>query len=163
MFNWILSTSLEKHYRSSSSPVFWRISPNLQENTCLYDERDSGTNVFTDVLEHRHQMCSIKKLLLKFLQYSQENTCVRFFFLTKLKSVNTAKFPGTSTLKNICERLLVSEVRDVFTTNLCVLWWSFFAKIANGFQMLLQKSCIINVWQSSKYVVNSFMTEVPII
>ena len=24
---------------------------------------------------HRHQMCSIKKLPLKILQYSQENTC----------------------------------------------------------------------------------------
>ena len=85
MFNWILSTSLEKHYRSSSSPVFWRISPNSQENTCLYDERDSGADVFTDVLEHRHQICSIKNLLLIFVQFSKKNTCVRFFFFNKVK------------------------------------------------------------------------------
>ena len=31
-----------------------------------------------------HRRCSIKKLFLKILQYSQDNTCVAFSFLTKL-------------------------------------------------------------------------------
>ena len=31
-----------------------------------------------------HRRCSIKKLFLKILQYSQDNTCVVFSFLTKL-------------------------------------------------------------------------------
>ena len=62
-----------------------------------------------------HQRCSAKKVFLKILQYSQENTCVgvslRTFksaILSKRNSnADAAKFLRTPILKNICERLLL--------------------------------------------------------
>ena len=35
--------------------------------------------------EETARICSVKKVLLKFLQYTQENTCAGVFFLTKLQ------------------------------------------------------------------------------
>ena len=62
--------------------------------------------------------CSIKKLFLKILQYSQENTCVGVSFLVKIRAfspvkktptqtfpMNIVKFLRTPVLKNSCERL----------------------------------------------------------
>ena len=66
--------------------------------------------------------CSLKKLFIIILQYSQENTCVGGIpSLIKIKAYNfikkrlqrrcfldnIAKFLRTSILKNICERLLL--------------------------------------------------------
>ena len=62
--------------------------------------------------------CSIRKLFLKILQYSQKNTCVGVSLLIKMQafspvillkkqafSVNIAKFLRIPVLKNMCERL----------------------------------------------------------
>ena len=62
--------------------------------------------------------CSIRKLFLKILQYSQKNTCVGVSLLMKMQafspvillkkqafSVNIAKFLRIPVLKNMCERL----------------------------------------------------------
>ena len=62
--------------------------------------------------------CSIKKLFLKILPYSQENTCVGVSFLIKIRAfspakktptqtfpMNIVKFLRTPVLKNSCERL----------------------------------------------------------
>ena len=35
--------------------------------------------------EETARICSVKKVILKFLQYTQENTCAGVFFLTKLQ------------------------------------------------------------------------------
>ena len=65
-----------------------------------------------------HRRCSIKKLFLKILQYSQENNCVGVSGLkacnfikkrleTRYFPMNIVKFLRASILKNICERLLL--------------------------------------------------------
>ena len=66
-------------------------------------------------LRGSHWRC--KKLLLKFLQYSQEKKLCRNLLIVKLKTlktllkrdflVNIAKFFRKPLLKNICERLLL--------------------------------------------------------
>ena len=56
-----------------------------------------------------HQRCSVKKVFLKILHCSQENTCV--LVCVKLQHrfvpVNIAKFLRPTILKNICKRLLL--------------------------------------------------------
>ena len=52
----------------------------------------------------RHQSFSIKTLLLKILQYSRENTCVKFL--------------RTPILKNICVWLLLNWLHEV-------IFWDF--------------------------------------
>ena len=70
-----------------------------------------------------HQRCSVKKVILKILQISMENTCAGVFFnkvaglqvcnfIKKILRhmyfpVKVAKFFRTPILKNICERLLL--------------------------------------------------------
>ena len=83
-----------------------------------------------------HQRCSVKKVLLKNLQSSRENTCARVSFLIKLQAsqhtvtpwyahvhvkkrlwhrcfpVNFANFLRTPLLQNTFERLLLSFAAD---------------------------------------------------
>ena len=72
-----------------------------------------------------HRRGPIKKLFLKFLQDSQENTCMVGFFIKvaalkashfikkwlqhRLFPVNIANFLRTPMFKNICKRLLLEE------------------------------------------------------
>ena len=80
---------------------------------------------FHGCLTHRsnHPRCSIKKLLLKILLYSQENNFrtlgqglhVCNFIKKRLQHrcfpVNIAKFLRTSILNNICEQLLLKSFK----------------------------------------------------
>ena len=43
-------------------------------------------NGVPDTTGNSHQRCSVKKVLLKISQNSQENTCTRAFFLIKLQA-----------------------------------------------------------------------------
>ena len=56
-----------------------------------------------------HSRCSIKKLLLKIPEYSQENTCVRVFF-------NKAADRNTS-FEKICERLFLRWIMYAWYIN----------------------------------------------
>ena len=58
-----------------------------------------------------------KKVFLKISYNSQENTCTRVFFLIKLQASglrcfpeNFAKFLRAPILKNICKRLILTQV-----------------------------------------------------
>ena len=84
-----------------------------------------------------HQRCSIKKLLLKILQYSQDNICVGVSFnrvaglygcnVVKKRLqhscflVNIAKFFRTPILNNIYERLLLK-----LTLKIANYLWKFY-------------------------------------
>ena len=74
----------------------------------------SGQTITTSGYKSSHHMCSIKKVLLKFPQISQENTCVGVSFQQKScnfikKRLQQSCFPVkfTKILKSICERLLL--------------------------------------------------------
>ena len=59
------------------------------------------------------QMCSVRKVLLKLSQKSQENTRTRRLLLIKLQELRTAnfvKFLETPILKSICQRLPLTNV-----------------------------------------------------
>ena len=91
-----------------------------------------------------HQICSIKKLFLKILQYLHKNICVRCF------PVNTAKFLRTPILKNIWGQLLLTKgvIESCQTSKL-----KHFSRIVNSFKPLtiFAKSSIVDVCQDSEY------------
>ena len=73
------------------------------------------------LLRSIHWRCSVKKVFLEILQYSQEKTCARFSFLILKKSlwhrcffVNFAKFVRTFFLQNTSGRMFWS-VKDLFS------------------------------------------------
>ena len=78
-------------------------------------------------IRSNHQRCSIKKAILKNSKYSQENNCVGISFnkvaglrslqlyqketATQVIFVNIANFLRSTSLKNICERLLLVRMK----------------------------------------------------
>ena len=103
-----LGKLLIKQIRAISS-YFFLFSPTMG--------RQGPWNKF---IRSSHWSCLIKKMFLKVLHYSQENTCVRISFLNKVTGlpawnfvrkrhqhlrfhVNLAKFQRTHIFKNICE------------------------------------------------------------
>ena len=99
----------------------WKVTINKKEH-----EKYSLSGEPSWKVRSSHRRCSVKKVLLKVLQYSQEDTCVRVFF-DKVKSLNAcnfirkrlwhrcfpvsiAKMLKTPTLKNIWERLRLKGI-----------------------------------------------------
>ena len=68
--------------------------------------------------------CSVKKMFVEILKNSQENTCVRVFFLNKVAGlkhgyfpVNFGKFLRTSFLQNTSGELLLNNDYNTLQTN----------------------------------------------
>ena len=70
------------------------------------------------ILEAVVQRCSVKKVFLEILQYSQENTCVRVSFLIKLQACNFIK---KETLAQVFSVNFVKFLRTPFFIG--HLWW----------------------------------------
>ena len=63
-----------------------------------------------------HQKCSIEKVFLKISQNSQENTCVRASFLTKLQALGLELY---CILQNTSGRLLLHFFSTIGRTRIC--------------------------------------------
>ena len=98
-----------------------------------------------------HLRCSIKKLFLKILKCSQENTYAAVYFFIKLQDsgrrcfpVNILKFLRTPNLKNIYERLLVKSVVCCAHDDLCPYDVLSFGPLSN-LVVLINFHCVKSV------------------
>ena len=115
---------------------------NLQKAEAYWQPKRGSTKAFV-------QRCSVKKVFMKILQNSQENTCARIFFLNKVTDLR----PATLLKERLWRSSFPVSFAKFIRTSFCKehLWWlliylrcSFYGDILNVL-LLLQTCCIIDV------------------
>ena len=101
----------------------------LSNYVTIVDSVSGKFELLSEQNKINYRMCSIKKLFLKILQNSQENTCVRIFFKIFKNTFFIEHFRVTTSDKTICKSLCHEKISFVIWYTYFKLWWYWYGLI----------------------------------